>query len=168
MRVKLFFGSFVAGLLTSLACWWISYPVPFIPPPAFAELQVSEGVMGFTAGRNEPTLVIGGKAFVCYFSRTRGPFGTCLLEYRNTRMERVRAYWYWHNQKWPSEGIGVLMHVVTADGRVLLDYAKQSKQLGEASARESAASLGQVALRCGTVFLGVFFATFFFFRKGVK
>jgi hypothetical protein len=168
MRWRLILGSLISASLAASVHAWFSYPVPFTPPPPFESLEVAKGTMGFMTGRNEPTLTIGGRVFVCYFSASRGPFGTCLLEHRSAPMVEVHAHWYLHEQKWPGKGIAMLMHVATSDGRVLLDYAAQRSRLETTVERDSALSSAELFMRSSLVFVGAFVSTFFFFRKGAK
>jgi len=163
----LFFNSLAATCFSAVYLWSI-YPVPFSPPAQLTELRTTEGVIGFLAGRNEPMLTISGQIFVCYFSPSRGPFGSCLLEERNGPMKDVRAYWYLHGQKWPFKGIALLMHVTTTDGRVLMDYESQVKQLTKANLRDPGLSPTALALHTALMFFGTFFATFLFFRRCTK
>ena len=115
---------------------WLAYPVPFVEPPAFAELQVTAGLAAFQSGRSHRNLVVGGVYLACGYTRGGGATLTCdgLVPLEGVR--EAKAYWYPHPAKWPRSTTSLLMQLEAPPGNVVLSYATQKARLGASQARQ--------------------------------
>jgi hypothetical protein len=122
----------ISVISAAVAARWLFYTIPFVPPPSFGDLRVTEGFAAFQSGRTHGNLVVGGVYLACGHSQGLGP-RTCYGIVPLVGIKEAKAYWYPHPARWPHSTTSVLMQLEVPPGNVVVSYASQSRRLAEAS-----------------------------------
>jgi hypothetical protein len=163
LSLRLTVSDFLIAFGVSATIAWSVWPTPFVEPPVDAALQRTEGFLVFRPGKSEPSMLIDGSLFLCWYSKNRGPHGACLHELRDGRPTRVVAAWYWHPGGTGGQ-VRLLVSVVSTTGVVLLSPAEQRSRLLKAG-QDAGMGVPLILCAAGAVFMAMLAMFRFRFRS---